>query len=106
MDLKMAPVIEETPLSGIEQNKISGVWHRLRRLLFWLHLICGVMAAALIFVMAVTGTLLIFEKQIVLYSDNGYLPSVSADGMARLPLESLLEKVKTASGKRPTAISV
>jgi uncharacterized iron-regulated membrane protein len=74
-------------------------------LLFWLHLICGVSEGLIMLILSVTGPLLIFEKQVLSYSDSRYLPAVTPTG-SKLPMESLLEKVKTVSGARPSAISV
>lgn len=85
--------------------KTPGLWRRLRRLLFWLHLTCGVTVGLIMLVLSVTGTLLIFEKQVLSYSDSKYLPAVLPMA-AKLPMESLLEKVKGVSGVRPSAIAV
>ena len=37
----------------------------LRQIIFWLHLVTGIVAGLIIFVMSVTGVLLAFERQIV-----------------------------------------
>lgn len=92
-------------VQSVTEVKTPGFWRRLRRLLFWLHLICGVSVGLIMLVLSVTGTLLIFEKQVISYSDSRSLPTVTPTG-PKLPMESLLEKVKTASGARPSAISV
>lgn len=46
---------------------------RLRRLIFWSHLLAGLTAGVIILVMAVTGTLLSFERQITTFADGFHL---------------------------------
>ena len=50
----------------------------LRRLVFWLHLVVGVIAGLVILVLAVTGALLAFEPQILAAADRASLPPVTA----------------------------
>jgi DNA-binding winged helix-turn-helix (wHTH) protein len=46
---------------------------KLRSLLFWLHLICGVVAGVVILIMSVTGVLLAYQRQITAWADTrGY----------------------------------
>ena len=46
---------------------------KLRTLLFWLHLACGVVAGIVIFIMSVTGALLTYQRQITAWADTrGY----------------------------------
>ena len=42
----------------------------LRQVIFWLHLVTGVMAGLVIGVMSVTGVLLAFERQIVAFAER------------------------------------
>ncbi len=65
----------------------------LRRILFWLHLISGVVAGLVILVMAVTGTLLTYERQVVAWAEQR---PVSAG--TRLPIEALLAQLPGATG--------
>jgi len=41
-----------------------------RKIVFWLHLISGVIAGVVIFIMSVTGALLSFEKNITGYAER------------------------------------
>jgi uncharacterized iron-regulated membrane protein len=67
---------------------------KLRSLVFWPHLIAGVTAGSVIFVMSVTGVLLTYERQMIAWS-NGHLRSVPpAAGGAPLPLEDLLATLR------------
>jgi uncharacterized iron-regulated membrane protein len=65
----------------------------LRTLIFWPHLIAGVLAGSIIFLMSVTGVILTYERQLIAWSDSGFR-STPAPGTARLSPESLLTKVR------------
>ena len=41
-----------------------------RKLIFWLHLIAGVIAGAVILIMCVTGVALAFEKEIIAWAER------------------------------------
>ncbi len=75
----------------------------IKRLVFWLHLICGIAAGLVVFTMSLTGVLLTYEKQISRWAD-GYdvrPPSAAAE---RLGPEALLQRAYSTTGKRPTSI--
>ena len=74
----------------------------MRKVLFWLHLSVGVVAALLIFVMCVTGVLLTFERQMLDWFDRRDARVVVTAGAARLPLADLISK----SGQKPIGIVV
>ena len=57
----------------------------LRTLIFWPHLIAGVVAGAIVLIMSVTGVLLTYERQLIAWSDSGFRSSPPAQGAARLP---------------------
>lgn len=65
----------------------------LRRLVFWLHLIVGFAAGAVIFVMSVTGVALTYEDQIVDWAERGLHRTPSFDevrlGLADLEVAAL-----------------
>src|SRR5688572_28851862 len=63
---------------------------KLRSLIFWPHLIAGVVAGLVILIMSVTGVILTYERQLIAWS-NSHLKSTppAADAM-RMPVESLL----------------
>jgi uncharacterized iron-regulated membrane protein len=66
-----------------------------RRLIFWTHLIIGVAAGIVVFIMSATGVLLTYEKQIVAWADTrGYDAGPPAPGAARLPIETLVATVR------------
>ncbi|MCP5382327.1 MAG: PepSY domain-containing protein [Kordiimonadaceae bacterium] len=44
----------------------------LHKILYWPHLLCGVLAAVLIIIMSVTGVLLTYERQIISWAENKY----------------------------------
>ena len=66
---------------------------KVRKLIFWLHLIAGVVAGSIILVMSVTGVLLAYEKQITAWLDGGRISEASH---ARLQFESLLANVRNS----------
>ena len=67
---------------------------KLRTLIFWPHLIAGVLAGAVILVMSVTGVVLTYERQIMAWS-NSHLRSVRpSESATPLPLETLLDRLR------------
>ncbi len=72
---------------------------RFRKVVFWLHLTAGVVAGSVILVMSVTGTLLMYERQITEWADRR-LRSAPTAGAARLGPEALLAR---ATAARPDA---
>ncbi|HEX2165983.1 MAG TPA: PepSY-associated TM helix domain-containing protein [Longimicrobiales bacterium] len=78
---------------------------RLRSVVFWAHLIIGVSAAAIVLVMALTGVLLTYQRQIQAWADtrglDGAAPSTSA---TQLPPDTLLAKVESAGSGRVTGL--
>ena len=77
-----------------------------RRALFWIHLTAGSAAGVVILVMSLTGIALAYERQIANWANGSYRSTPVVPGQARLPLESLLETVKSAEPAAPTAITV
>jgi uncharacterized iron-regulated membrane protein len=80
---------------------------KLRPFIFWPHLIAGVCAGVVILIMSVTGVVLTYERQLIAWS-NSHLRSIPpADGAARMPIESLLEKAwKQHPDRQITAITI
>jgi uncharacterized iron-regulated membrane protein len=75
--------------------------NRFRKIIFWCHLPVGVTAGVVIFIMSFTGVLLTYEKQIIAWADKrSYRVARPSAESARLPLETLLAKVREA---RPDA---
>lgn len=76
----------------------------LRTLVFWPHLIAGVSAGVLILLMSVTGVLLMYERQLIAWSDRAYR---STPAESRLPLGTLLQRVQeTYPDLTPTAVTI
>jgi uncharacterized iron-regulated membrane protein len=69
---------------------------KLRTLLFWPHLVAGVLAGALILLMSVTGVLLTYERQLVEWSNSDLRSNVSPSSSARLPLEQVVASFQRA----------
>jgi uncharacterized iron-regulated membrane protein len=77
----------------------------LRKVLFWAHLVAGVVVGLIILVMAATGTLMSFERQIT-EAANGFKISVPADGK-KLGAEELLAALKEAEpGAAPNSMTI
>ena len=72
----------------------------MRKILFWFHLIIGVIAGVLIFVMSVTGVLLTFERQIDDWADRRNARVTPPPGAARIPVSELVAK----SGGTPAGV--
>lgn len=70
---------------------------RFRQILFWTHLVAGLIAGLAIAIMCFTGTVLAFEKQLVSWSErDARRVSAPSENQPRLPLDTLLERVRAA----------
>jgi uncharacterized iron-regulated membrane protein len=69
-----------------------------RAIFFWFHLITGTVAAAIVLVMAASGVLLTYEKQVVAWAETGPATRPPIQDAPRLPLETLLAR---AQAERP-----
>jgi len=78
----------------------------LRPVIFWSHLAAGVTAGVVILIMSVTGTLLMYERQLVDWSDRGYRSEAPLGVRDRLPVETLLERVREQRSEAPTAVTL
>lgn len=81
---------------------------KLRSILFWIHLVSGLVVGLVVGVMSLTGVALAFESQIVDRADRDARHAAPpAPGTPRLSLEELLAKVKEARpGAQPSAVTV
>jgi uncharacterized iron-regulated membrane protein len=80
---------------------------KFRTLIFWLHLCCGVVAGTVVLVMAVTGVLLTYEKQVVAWADRSPLAAAPSPEATRLPVATLLARVRAARpAASPTSLTV
>jgi uncharacterized iron-regulated membrane protein len=64
-----------------------------RKILFWMHLSCGVLAGILILVMSVTGVAMTYERQMIAAAAKRNHVSASA-GQARLSVDELAAKAR------------
>jgi uncharacterized iron-regulated membrane protein len=77
-----------------------------RKLLFWLHLAAGITTGAIILVMAATGTLLTYQRQITTWADLRGIGNVPRSGAAPLPVADLLARVSAVrTGTQATSIT-
>lgn len=78
---------------------------RLRPVLFWTHLVAGVVAGAVVLIMSVTGVLLTYQKQMTLWADlRGVNAAPPTPGAARLAPDSLLALVAARESRTPTTV--
>lgn len=61
----------------------------IHKILYWPHLICGVVAGVLILIMSVTGVLLTYERQIIVWAETGFNSSVPIEANV-LPIDEIL----------------
>ncbi|WCL54350.1 PepSY-associated TM helix domain-containing protein [Gimibacter soli] len=73
-----------------------------RKLLYWPHLICGVLAGIVILTMSVTGVLLTYEKQMVAWSERQF-DVVPPEGATALSPEELHAFASAVDPSRPVA---
>jgi uncharacterized iron-regulated membrane protein len=75
------------------------------KIIFWTHLLAGVIAGLVIFTMSFTGVVLMYEPQISEYSE--WRARWVTPQAKRLPLDELVEKVREANpDSRPAFITV
>ena len=80
---------------------------KLRTVLFWPHLVTGVLAGALILLMSATGVLLTYERQLVEWSNSDLRSRVPASGPSRLPIEQVVASFQQAYPElTPSSIAV
>lgn len=78
---------------------------RLRPVLFWTHLVAGVVAGAVVLIMSVTGVLLTYQKQMTLWADlRGVNAAPPTPGAVRLTPDSLLALVAARESRTPTTV--
>jgi len=69
-----------------------------------MHLSAGVLAGIVIFIMSVTGVLLMYEKQMISWFDTKDLPPLQS--ASRLPVETLLAQALASRGSLPASIAL
>jgi uncharacterized iron-regulated membrane protein len=78
----------------------------MRKVFFWLHLTAGSVAGIVILIMSVTGVLLTYEKQMMAWADQREYRVAPPPDRSRLPMETLLEKVRERRGALPATVAV
>lgn len=77
-----------------------------RKILFWLHLIAGMLGGIVIFIMCVTGALLSFEKQMLDYFETDMRYVAVPENAQRIGTKEILAKVLEAKPNvRPASIA-
>lgn len=97
-------LIVESPCRILLQGTCIQRTEKMRKILFWLHLSAGSVAGIVILIMSLTGVLLMYEKQMVLWADTRNLPPVVADKTELLPTETLLSKARDIRNALPSAV--
>jgi uncharacterized iron-regulated membrane protein len=79
---------------------------KLRTLIFWPHLIAGVVAGVVVLIMSLTGVLLMYERQMIAWADRHEV-TPPTPGAPRLTVEQLIVRVHEAQPETPvTAVTV
>ncbi len=76
-----------------------------KKLIFWLHLCCGISLGLVVFTMSVTGVILTYEKQMARWADGFDVRPPSPEAQ-RLGLSRLLQRAYLETGKRPSSIQL
>ena len=80
---------------------------KFRKMIFWLHLVAGVVGGIVIFIMCVTGALLSFEKDIAEFAEREMRFVAQPAGAQRLSVQEILAKVSEAKpNAKPSAIAL
>jgi uncharacterized iron-regulated membrane protein len=76
-----------------------------RSLIFWPHLVCGVLAGIVILIMSATGVLLTYEKQMIASADTRRMPPGAANA-PMLPPSDLIRSIQAVTGETPATIAI
>jgi uncharacterized iron-regulated membrane protein len=80
---------------------------RLRRVLFWTHLTCGVVAGLVILMMCITGVSLTYQRQIQLWADTRHYRAAPPDDRRRAPAAVLVSAARGLDDSaEPTALTL
>ena len=79
----------------------------LRKILFWMHLVTGVGAAAIVFLMSVTGVALTYQRQLTELANRDYRSDAVAAEARPLEIDGLLAAVREQSPDfEPSSVTV
>ncbi|HEX8211164.1 MAG TPA: PepSY-associated TM helix domain-containing protein [Longimicrobium sp.] len=77
-----------------------------RNFVFWCHLVAGVFAGVVVLIMSVTGVLLTYQRQIIVWADMRTLEAAAPSaGAQRLAPAALVERVLRTEKGKPTALT-
>jgi uncharacterized iron-regulated membrane protein len=80
---------------------------KLRKVIFWLHLICAVVTAIVVFIMSITGVALTYQKQMTSCADQRLHRIQAPAGGVQLSPEILIEKLREAMpGANPSNLTL
>ena len=74
-----------------------------RKIIFWLHLTCGVSAGVVVLMMSVTGVVLTYERQGQVWEDRSYYPELGA-GQQVMTADQLIAASRSLEGFEPTSL--
>lgn len=78
-----------------------------RKILFWLHLVAGLVGGIVIFIMCVTGAALSFEKDIAKFAERDMRFVAPPENAPKLSLNEILAKVAEAKpGAKPASVTL
>lgn len=69
---------------------------KLRTLVFWPHLVAGILAGSVILLMCVTGVLLTYERQLIAWADSGFRSVPPSTSAQPLSMETLLARLRAS----------
>jgi uncharacterized iron-regulated membrane protein len=71
----------------------------IRKLIYWPHLVCGVVAGIVILTMSVTGVLLTYERQIIAWAETAYENPMPA-GSETISIDEITKKIIALSDEK------
>jgi len=81
-------------------------WPRIRKLFTDIHLWLGLTSGLIVVIICFSGTIYVFNTEITENAAPRLYKVAPLPGSARIPVDSLIEKVKTASGGKIISISI
>src|SRR6185436_642919 len=76
------------------------------KVLFWMHLIAGCVAGAIVLVMSVTGVMLTYERQMLARADRGKFQTSTVQSGERLNIDDLVAKIQSQGDGIPRNASL
>ena len=78
----------------------------LRSLVFWPHLIIGLLAGLVIVIMSATGVALTCEKQIIRWAERDVRAAAPSHDALPLPIDDVIARVTTSAGQAPSNVTL